>query len=954
MRINLVDEFRFTHEPQGLPHSESRTHVVGRDREINDLTGRLLLSSGGAYLISGYRGVGKTTFVNEVVRSVNERLEDASDNTEHAQLVDVYLALARPMTPMELMHHLLRGLYQRLHELSLAERLNPSLRRELELAFMRTSFEVAYGRSEQTERSLELPLGSLPGIPITGAKLGGKHQNHRSQELKYLAYDDKAAEGDLIRLSRDLTSGYVPRRRWWSPWSSSRQVRLKVLFVLDEMDKLEGEGEPGAVDHYMVDDIIRSLKTLLTTSGISFLFVAGRELYDRWITDINRGDSVYESVFTHAMYLPAMWTHVDDLCNPMVEHSHDGTTSEHTQAFESFKGFLRYKGRGVARRVLRGFNESVYWDGTKTFLKFSESDLRRYRFYHGLEGAINAPDSILSEEMAEGNDEHVDQLRLGVYYLVDWILGRRSGRFSLEEALAASRDLNARIALSEEVAPTVVEALLESLTRHEYLERIDDVAISQVIEETEAIGRWYRVPRRRLYEMGQLSGYFERESQALTDQKAIGTVADRYHIAEEIGSGGFSTVYKALDQGTGRTVALKRFHSHLTDEPAAARIQREAEALSKLDHPGIVKLRDSGTDRDGQPFLVMDFIDGVLLSHLIVGQAPVAAEIVTAISRELLEGIGYLHRVGVLWRDAKPSNVILTGQGRVVIIDLGIAKVVDRLDVITSPGDIIGTPSHMAPETLSHERTDHRADLYAAGVIMYQLVTGQLPFQADSVYEMMQLVLTSSPEPPSAHVEVPDRLERVIMRCLEKNPDDRLQSAAEVSEALGPSPEGVDLAQVSRNAAAYDDKLQYYEELATQVGPSPISSTFDVPAASGPTLESTRWAAVPSSQAPDRGAGPELIVRRGTEEEAVHVLTGSVRLGRSVENDIVLPDSTVSRFHARIVQSPDGFVLEDFNSVYGTTVDGARIEDHMVLTDGVTFSIGAFELQFTDPDLANC
>lgn len=272
VEIPLGAGFQFVHEPI---HSRIEQRFVGRADDISDLVQRIRFSEGGSFLITGYRGVGKTSFVNQVL----SRLGDQTT------LVDVQINLARPLQPSELMHLIVRRLYDRLEEKRLYGRLRPELQTTLSLAYQRTSANVVRTLSEGWERALEtgdlnVERHTLPFVP----KFSAKRSRTVDLDTSFLAYDDKAAEHDVIAISRELSQG-IPRRQTGIRVLMSRMFGrrshdepIKIVFVLDELDKLD-EQKHTTADRSIVDDMLSSLKNLFTTvgSGQTWLLQSGPE-----------------------------------------------------------------------------------------------------------------------------------------------------------------------------------------------------------------------------------------------------------------------------------------------------------------------------------------------------------------------------------------------------------------------------------------------------------------------------------------------------------------------------------------------------------------------------------------------------------------------------------------------------------------------------------------------------
>ena len=268
----------------------------------------------------------------------------------------------------------------------------------------------------------------------------------------------------------------------------------------------------------------------------------------------------------------------------------------------------------------------------------------------------------------------------------------------------------------------------------------------------------------------------------------VGKTLGKYRLVEKLGQGGMAQVYKAYQPDLDRYVAIKILHPHLTgDEDFAERFRREARAVAALEHPHIVRVYDFDAD-EGVAFLVMEHLEGVSLkSHLHdldCREERMDLEEVVRIVGALTDALDHAHQQGVIHRDLKPSNVFITTNGRPVLTDFGIARMVD-MATITESGGTLGTPAYMSPEQGQGESGDARSDIYALGVLLYQLCTGRVPFDADTPYAVILKHITAPlPPPRSICPELPESVERVILKALAKDPDDRFQSASEMGRAL--------------------------------------------------------------------------------------------------------------------------------------------------------------------------
>ncbi|HEX2025886.1 MAG TPA: protein kinase [Actinomycetota bacterium] len=263
------------------------------------------------------------------------------------------------------------------------------------------------------------------------------------------------------------------------------------------------------------------------------------------------------------------------------------------------------------------------------------------------------------------------------------------------------------------------------------------------------------------------------------------TLAERYALLEEVASGGMGTVWRGRDEVLGRAVAVKILHDRLAREPdVLERFRLEAVAAARLSHPNVVRVFDTGVD-DGVAFIVMELFEGETLEDQI-RSGPLEPRAAATVLRGVLQGLAHAHREGVIHRDVKPGNVLIDERsGLVKVADFGIAKAAFATSDLTTTGDLLGTARYLAPEQVAGASVDHRADLYAAGVVLYESLTGRPPFDGETHIAVATKRLTTDPPPPGAlRPGIPRPLEAATMRALARDPDARFQTAEEMNAAL--------------------------------------------------------------------------------------------------------------------------------------------------------------------------
>jgi eukaryotic-like serine/threonine-protein kinase len=294
-------------------------------------------------------------------------------------------------------------------------------------------------------------------------------------------------------------------------------------------------------------------------------------------------------------------------------------------------------------------------------------------------------------------------------------------------------------------------------------------------------------------------------------------ISGRYQLGDRLGSGGMSTVYKAVDRVLERTVAVKVLAEHLSDdEKFVARFRREALAVAKLIHPNIVQVYDTGVD-DGRHYIVMEYVEGRSGAQLLQSRGRLGPEAAVEIGVQACAGLEYAHRQGIIHRDVKPGNLMVIGgpAGRrgtpptegatedmtVKLTDFGIARAAEQTR-LTQVGSVVGTAAYLAPEQARGEEATPAADVYALGVVIYQLLTARLPWEGTTLAELAIRRENERPLPPSSYdSDVPETLSTAVLRALEGDPARRYITARELASALRTGLSGVEPPPADSEAA---------------------------------------------------------------------------------------------------------------------------------------------------------
>ena len=331
-----------------------------------------------------------------------------------------------------------------------------------------------------------------------------------------------------------------------------------------------------------------------------------------------------------------------------------------------------------------------------------------------------------------------------------------------------------------------------------------------------------------------------------------GDVIGEFNVEALIAHGGMSSVYSGVHRLIGKRVAIKVLHRQAaSDELAIRRFVREARCVNEISHPNLVDIFSFGKLPDGRAYLVMEHLRGQTLHRLIRSGRALPLDLVTGIYEQICAALSVIHRKGFIHRDVKPENIFLLANGQVKLLDFGIAKLRDGRESKsqqTATGTLLGTPEYMAPEQCRGGEIDERTDIYALGVMLYELLTGTRPFGADTALETLQQQLDRQPIPPSEiALGIPPHVERLILQMLAKQAVDRPWSAGAVIEALRRSPvahrhDGDAAIVLCDSAAKRDTSIGVAPTLALDLGPvCQVSALEEVWQGERTVVEPTRF-----------------------------------------------------------------------------------------------------------------
>jgi serine/threonine-protein kinase len=830
LNFRLHEKFRYVHEP--LIHDDTAIPFLEHQMYVQKLKERILYSTGGSFLVTGFRGVGKTTIIK---RTINELINNDNKNKI---FIPIFLNIAKPVNSTQLLFEMIRRLFETLLELNILNKLSPEIANAITLSYARTSLSFKQTKSNSIENTIDASIAANKGdgfptlistlLKTFSPKISTSRRsiNSRALESTFLTYSDMDVEHDFLRIIELLRKGFYRKRNFWQHILLKLKLykepiqknEIKVIVVLDEIDKLTS-GEDGII---AFDSILNILKNILTTRGVCFIFCGGVDLHDKWLKDVNRGDSVYESIFAWQLYIPCLWNGAELLIKKLFL-----SPNQHEEIIQ-FQNYLKFKGRGIPRRLLQEFNQFVKWQPKidrdikskqakstqgieenkayyDPYCEINEFDFERLKFYSYLYQLIESFEENISVESIFPLEIDQDRLLLGRFYVMEYILKTYDRIFTIEDIYATEDSIQIRSSFA--VSKKYIQRFVDHLVENEIVENITGDSLAQTLigDVPTSQEKRYRISKDIIEKLKYFakrnvqerisfneSQYF-RQTQTPGTSGSLGYSGDinqefydfisrQYEVISEIGRGGMGIVYKAKHKTLGNFVAIKTLVANLkNNEKALIRLRREAKLSASLNHPNIVKIYDIIEISDHSVAIVMEYVSGKNLSELIISMALDQAKSIL-ITISICDALMYLQKAAIYRIDIKPSNIIIKNDSTPVLVDLGIAKSKDDFS-ITEANETIGTPFYMAPEQISGKAVDIRTDIYSLGIVLYEMISGHPPWS--SAYNIAELMYVKVHERfPITELNTSNKLKKIIEKATSIVPKDRFQTPEEMKTAL--------------------------------------------------------------------------------------------------------------------------------------------------------------------------
>jgi serine/threonine-protein kinase len=747
-RIPLRQDYRRTSEPLRYP---AVIPFLDNQRFVDLVRRRIRYSPGGSLLLTGLDGAGKTTVVARALDELHTEL--VSTEPEPTPLAVVWESVARPTTAAELIVRVIRGLAEALDRNGILLRLPDELVELIDLAHRRTTTTLWGARAGAAEQA--------------GTGAGRKRRSSGGQQAA-LPYGGPAAEHDFLRIVAALAAGAggedTPSRRWFRRDAAPAWTG-RVVVVIDELEQLTRD--PAGIASF--EELLRTLADTLTGGSAHFVFVAGTDVLDLARRSQARGSSVWAMVFGRPLYLDCLPPGAPgELLAGLLT---GGDASVHPE----LPDYLEYRSRGLPRLLLHELDELVEWHPDGPHVMIDHTTALLVAFYAALERRLGPlwaqarPRGVLTDPV------EVDGRRHATYLVVDWILERRGTTFTARDFMAdRAAGVNRRDLTSDDECLGLLRELAT-------------VGILDAREPDSALAGSVGGPGRTETEYRLSRAVADAVAQVAPAPRELGRVAEgRYVLVEDLGRGALGRTYRARDVFVGRDVAIRMLDvREQHDDLARERFRREVDLALRLEHP-LLAATIATLDDGARPGLVSDFVVGLPLPDL-VARGPLRAPVAVDLALGLVDLVRYLDDEGVVRLDLKPSHVVITADGRPVVVELGPARLdgEDRTR-LTAPAVVVGTPLYLAPEQLQGRPVDIRSDLYSLGLVLAEMLLGH-PVRGGSVATIVAQAATQRPD--LSGLPGSPELREVLAQLLDPDPGARHGDPAELAAALEALPE---------------------------------------------------------------------------------------------------------------------------------------------------------------------
>lgn len=815
--------------PRAALSGDNLEFWIGRKEQIDRVVRGLLAATGAHYLITGYPGVGKSSFVSRVVAEWRKLSADKGIS----RVLIFNLHFAQPQSPEEVVKRLIGKVYfgSLDGQFSPAKKLAERLQLNYIQAYSKTLKET---RAETT--SYEAGREATVNLPQTlfGGSLGATSRKtkgiSRSLEIQKeynlsVAISDFEASLHLLTQAESFQPKFFDRLKRLLFRVKGELHSSRILFIFDQIDDLK---------------FVEELSSFFNIANASFIVLGGIKLQAQLDSEKEKGVQGLDNF--EQIYLPCQWNQAGEALSMLVDQ---GRIS--ARKYVEYTDYLNFCSQGLPRRLFAAIDRHVRRDEDEFYLGLRPSEQKRVKLCAELHRILwKHRKDILGSHIDSVQEPSRDKALRGAYHLTDQIF--RVAKFSFQEANTVATQISETIIHPKR--ERVLRNLLNLFENYGLLVRDgNSYRLSEtILERVKQIPNWLKdgyvdaqefINEIRTVEEKdtplfvdiRLARKGERKAQGRDNQPShsdpIATdeerqdqadsqlylssmesttspepkllnwgslvgqqLAGRYTIEDELGRGGMGAVYLARDQKLiGKRVVVKVLQERfLQNKWVMSKFQHEVEALARIDHVGIVGILDTGELPDGKPYIVMQYVDGLTLRS-VLRSGGMNIRRVAHVLEQAADALGEAHEKRILHRDLKPENIMLQllggGREQVKIIDFGVAKVRDSmLAPETAASATAGTTLYMSPEQLSGAlKLSPASDIYSLGLITYEMVTGLRPFNPQSPFQLLEMQrLGVKVLPRDLRPELPEAAQEAILKALNFNPDERYQRTTDFSE----------------------------------------------------------------------------------------------------------------------------------------------------------------------------